>query len=392
MRKEIQFSSLVEVNPQTVLASRVVPFIGMEDVSEDGRLINVGLRPSGEISGGLSVFRNGDVLFAKITPCMENGKGAHVVGLNSDVGLGSTEFHVLRARPGVEARYIFHWTQSKKFRRAAEAMMTGSAGQRRVPAEFFHRYAIPWFALKDQQRIVEILDAVDRHLSDGAGELAKQTLMRSALVEDLIVAATVSSGVSLRLGDFAQISGGVTLGSEPGGESSVELPYLRVANVQDGYFDTDDMKLVRILRSQVDQFSLKAGDLLLTEGGDWDKVGRGAVWDGRLQPCLYQNHLFRVRCDPRRVLSEYLAMYTSSARGKRYFARIAKQTSNLATINSTEIKAMPVPVPPLELQYGFVQSIRDLDDRIEKSNRSLAEMYSIKQGLMDDLLTGRVRV
>lgn len=300
---------------------------------------------------------------------------------------------VLRAdRSKVDPRWIEAMLRSRWGQQHLEShCFTGSTNQVELSRSDLLETRVPVPDLDEQRRLAEILDAVDQQLSDRTKELAKLALLREALVKDSIAAAIVASGGYRGLGELAQIASGVTLGSEPTGASSVELPYLRVANVQDGYFDTGEMKLVRVLRSQVERYSLRAGDLLLTEGGDWDKLGRGAVWDGHLQPCLYQNHLFRVRCDLRWILPEYLALYTSSTQGRAYFARIAKQTSNLATINSTELKAMQVPVPPLNVQHKLVDSIQSCAESIERSKKMLTTMRSLKQGLVEDLLTGRVR-
>jgi type I restriction enzyme, S subunit len=393
MRKQIAFAELVQINPRTRMTGRTVPFIGMEDVSEEGVLHGVRERPTSELSSGLTSFRDHDVLFAKITPCMENGKGAYVTGLGDALGFGSTEFHVLRAASGVEPRYIYHWTRTPRMRRAAAAMMTGSAGQRRVPVQFFSRFRIPNMPMNEQRRIAEILDAVDEQITVTSRKLAKQEGVEQGLVVSGIGAVTQSMSHSeCRLGNLAAVASGVTLGNEPSGGSSVKLPYLRVANVQDGYIDTAEIKMLRISRSQIEQFSLRQGDVLLTEGGDWDKLGRGAVWDGHLAPCLYQNHVFRLRCDGRLILPEYLALYVSSPMGKAYFMRIAKQTTNLATINSTQLKAMPVPVPSLGSQRRLVDSLATYEKNLQSERRMLATMLAMKQGLMEDLLSGRVQV
>src|SRR5690606_15758042 len=110
-----------------------VPFIPMTDVSESGRWTFKQSRPLKSVTAGFTAFEEGDVLVAKITPCLENGKGVHAVGLENGIGFGSTEFHVLRARMGNEPRFVFHLSQWRRFRRAAESQMVGSAGQQRVP-------------------------------------------------------------------------------------------------------------------------------------------------------------------------------------------------------------------------------------------------------------------
>jgi type I restriction enzyme S subunit len=150
--------------------------------------------------------------------------------------------------------------------------------------------------------------------------------------------------VSLR--DIADIETGITLGRELGPASSVEYPYLRVANVQDGYVDTSDLKMIRILPSELPRYRLQEGDILLTEGGDFDKLGRGAVWDGSVAVCLHQNHIFRVRLRTG-LHPRFFAAYMASRAGRAYFLSCAKQTTNLASINKSQLAAMPVPVPSI---------------------------------------------
>ncbi|WP_413801586.1 hypothetical protein [Streptomyces iranensis] len=193
------------------------------------------------------------------------------------------------------------------------------------------------------------------------------------------------------LGSVANVSSGVTLGSEPVGKGTVELPYLRVANVLDGKIDTTDVKRVRILESQYERFALREGDLLLTEGGDLDKLGRGAVWDGRIEPCLHQNHVFRVRCGTQ-MLPEFLALYVASSMGRAYFQSVGKQTTNLASINSTQVKGMPVPAPTVEEQERLLEPIRAVRGRTDSLREQLSKLSMVRQGLVEDLFGGATQV
>ncbi|MFJ5529167.1 hypothetical protein [Streptomyces sp. NPDC093261] len=184
-----------------------------------------------------------------------------------------------------------------------------------------------------------------------------------------------------RLDRLAEVTGGVTLGPRIPSGSSVELPYLRVANVQDGYICTDDIKTLRVAKESVERFRVRPGDVLLTEGGDFDKLGRGAVWDGRIDPCLHQNHVFRVRCSEK-LLPEFLALYLASPAGRSYFLRIAKQTTNLATISSSQLKAMPVPLVPLQQQWhavGIATAVREVKRGVE---RSIEKLRSVRLGMV----------
>jgi type I restriction enzyme, S subunit len=189
------------------------------------------------------------------------------------------------------------------------------------------------------------------------------------------------------LDSLANVAGGIALGASVPSGASVVLPYLRVANVQDGYLAMDDVKTLRVSASSVERFRLKRGDVLLTEGGDFDKLGRGAVWDGRIDPCIHQNHVFRVRCYESKLLPEFLALYMASPEGRAYFLRIAKQTTNLATISSSQLKAMPVPCLPLTEQRRIIAVIDAVSEQERAFEASIAKLRSLKRGLVDDLLT-----
>jgi type I restriction enzyme S subunit len=174
------------VNTTTLEPDALVSFIPMSDVSEMGQWTGKQARRLSEVRNGYTAFQEGDVLFAKITPCMENGKGCHAVGLVNGVGFGTTEFHVLRAKPGGDVRFIYHWLHSEALRRKAEAMMTGSAGQQRVPAEFFEQYKIPLLPFSDQRRIAGILDTVDAAIQHTEALIAKLKQVKAGLLHDLL--------------------------------------------------------------------------------------------------------------------------------------------------------------------------------------------------------------
>lgn len=184
----------------------------------------------------------------------------------------------------------------------------------------------------------------------------------------------------VRLAEIADIGTGVTLGRDLGDSYSVEYPYLRVANVQDGRIDTSDVKNIRIFPSELTRYRLQAGDILLTEGGDFDKLGRGAVWDGRIPSCLHQNHIFRVRL--RSDFSpQFFSAYMRSAAGRAYFLSCAKQTTNLASINKTQLSAMPVPAPPPSEQQRIAEILDSADDQIQVSLRLFAKQEETLKSL-----------
>ncbi|MGS2590586.1 restriction endonuclease subunit S [Streptomyces hebeiensis] len=246
-------------------------------------------------------------------------------------------------------------------------------------------------AMAEQRRIVAAHAAFERRIAALQGVLGKLTATESALARAALAQEDIDRWEQVLLQAVASVAAGVTLGSEPVGDGTVELPYLRVANVLDGRIDTTDVKKVRILRSRYERFALCKGDLLLTEGGDLDKLGRGAVWDGRLDSCLHQNHVFRVRCGER-ILPDFLALCTASAEGRAYFQRVGKQTTNLASINSTQVKQMPVPLPGVEEQKRIIAPIQAIRSRRTALERQIAKLRTVQQGVVEDLLRGAVRL
>ena len=160
--KRISFSNLVEINPTTTINKEEVSLITMSDISEEGEIINPIKAQTYELKGkGLTPFKDYDILFAKITPCMENGKGAIAKNLYNGLGLGSTEFHVLRPKLDTDLYYCYYLTMSKTFRKQAEKQMTGSAGQKRVQPEFFDFYKVCAPSIEQRKIIGDKLYEID---------------------------------------------------------------------------------------------------------------------------------------------------------------------------------------------------------------------------------------
>jgi len=161
--------------------------------------------------------------------------------------------------------------------------------------------------------------------------------------------------------DALVIVSGVTKGQRiPYGETSVEVPYLRVANVQRGWLDLSEVKSIAVRISDVDRYRLANQDILMTEGGDWDKLGRAAIWRGEITRCIHQNHIFRLRIPSDSILPEWVVLYANSECGRRFFEDSSKQTTNLASINLTQLRSCPIPLPPLAEQRRIVAKVDEL--------------------------------
>ena len=282
----------------------------------------------------------------------------------------------------------------------------GGAGRNRtLNQKFTAEIPVPVPPLGEQKKIVAILSSVDE-----AMEATQLVINQLQVVKRAMLARLLTRGLPGRhtrfkqtglgeapdewevvpLSEVAFVQTGVARGKAV--ESGVELPYLRVANVQDGRVDLSEMRTILVEERSVERYSLKSGDVLFTEGGDADKLGRGCVWRGQIDPCLHQNHVFAVRTNGVRLQAEYLAYLAASPGGKAYFLDSAKQTTNLASINSTQLKAFPVPLASLEEQAQIVRSIAVVEARLACEGGCASQLHALKAALMSVLLTGEVRV
>lgn len=193
-----------------------------------------------------------------------------------------------------------------------------------------------------------------------------------------------------KLGEVAFVQSGAQVGRN-GIVDPVDMPYLRVANVQDGYLDLREIKTIKVEASQVSRYRLCTGDILMTEGGDADKLGRGHIWQGQVDPCLHQNHIFAVRVDRDCLMPEFLAAYLTTSAGKTYFLRAAKQTTNLATINTSQLRAMPLLLPPLPEQKAILKVLGATQGAVATIDALIEKQLVRKKTLVEELVTGRRR-
>ena len=175
--KNIPLREVTIINPRPnkeIDDETLVSFIPMRCVEElSGHFSTDGNRKAGEVRKGYTSFKDGDVLFAKVTPCMENGKGAVMKGLTNGVGFGSTEFFVLRPTEALDANYLFHYIFQNNFRQEAARNMTGAVGLRRVPKPYLEQQLIPLPPLPEQRRIVAEIEKQFTRLDAGVAALKR---------------------------------------------------------------------------------------------------------------------------------------------------------------------------------------------------------------------------
>ena len=390
--------------------------VPMELLSDDGVIDMSNQQSVEEAQSGLTLFEQGDVLFAKITPCMENGKGAFVGKLPTRYAFGSTEFHVLRPSREVDGQFLYYATFNPVFRAYAAENMTGAAGQKRVSSRFLKDTRLFLPPLPEQQRIAAYLDASCAAIDAAVAAKRRQLETLDALCKT-IIQRSVTRGISARvplestgnawmeqiprgwklvcLKRIAEIQGGLTLGKQYEGPL-IERPYLRVGNVQDGHLDLDDVSVIELPASIAATVELRPDDVLMTEGGDLDKLGRGYLWKGEIPGCLHQNHIFAVRCFLHKLKPMFLTYVTAAKYGRDYFEATGKKTTNLACTNATKVGEFPIPLPPLTEQEAICvhldEKLCELKRIVTGIETQIATLTAYRKSLIHECVTGQRRV
>ena len=284
----------------------------------------------------------------------------------------------------LDREFLFHALKAKAHDVGANHAVLGKVLNKRKVQEI----KIPLPTLEEQRRIVGILNR--------AAKIERLRAQAAETLREFVPALFVKMfgdqdqiGVKFRclpLRETAVIVSGATKGRKINPADAIEVPYLRVANVQDGFLNLSEIKTLTIRRGEERKFALAPGDLVMTEGGDPDKLGRAAVWNGELVYCAHQNHVFRVRPHTEVVLTDYLREIVGSAYGKAYFISVAKRTTGIASINKSQLGDFPVPVPPVSRQALYAATIQRFREIALAGSFAATSSAALTASLMNRLL------
>jgi type I restriction enzyme S subunit len=255
----------------------------------------------------------------------------------------------------------------------------------------FSSIELPIPPLEIQQKIVAVLKKAEQIIQKRKiADTLMDKYLKSIFIEMFGDPLENSKKWDVRyLEQVADVVSGVTKGRKLEGRELVSVPYMRVANVQDGALNLNEIKTIDVLPSDVEKYQLRVGDLLMTEGGDPDKLGRCALWRGEVEKCIHQNHIFRVRVNTDVLLPEYLSFLVGDRYGKNYFLRAGKQTTGIATINSKQLKAFPILIPQKALQVKFTQIVNSVREASAKQKIVLENLNILFASLMNGMLEKR---
>lgn len=331
--------------------------------------------------------------------------------------------HRIRPFHGIEVKYLRYLLEHMSKEGSLLPYATGST-IKHLPQQQIRRLPIHLPPTAEQQRIVAALEEHLTRLERGTSQVSKlaqridrfrDSLMTAACTGRLIAGANFHLGAAkpsvansidgnlpeipdhwswARLGEIAEVVGGVTKDTKSQNNPALtEVPYLRVANVQRGRLDLTNVTHIRVSPKKAKQLELKVGDVLLNEGGDRDKLGRGWIWEGQIPGCIHQNHVFRARVTDGLLHPKLLAWHANGF-GKRWCEINGKQSVNLASISLSKIKLLPVPIPPPEEQRQLVaeaeQYLTLLDNAEQAVQATLGRARLLRRSLLKEAFSGRL--
>ncbi len=313
----------------------------------------------------------------------------------------------------LDTHFTFYWFLAH---RQLLISLASGGGQPNINQDIIRSLRIPTPPLFEQRIIATFLDYqtanVDALITKKEQHVALLQEKRTALISQAVTkgldptAALKDSEVEWlgmipehwevrRLKFVANVLPGVAKGRDLGERDTIEMPYLRVANVQDGYLDLSDIATITVGVDEVDRYLLQPGDVLMNEGGDFDKLGRGYVWDGMINPCLHQNHVFAVR--PHMKTNAYwINIVTQTLYAKHYFILKSKQSTNLASISGTNLKELPILLPPIEERSAIMNYISTMTGKIDaliaRIREGIEKVKEYRIALISAAVTGKIDV
>lgn len=382
----VKLKDVAEINPRlpkNVDESQIVTFLPMAAVSEQGQILKQEKRILNETRKGFTYFEKNDVVVAKITPCFENGKAAYLGSLETQIGFGTTEFHVIRADiEKLDAKYLFYLVWNKWFRHLGERNMSGSGGQKRVPADFLKELEIPLPPLDEQKRIAAILDKADaiRRKRQQAIQLADDFL-RSVFLDMFGDPVTNPKGWEVKsLKDIARIQIG-PFGTQLHKEDYIEngIPLINPTHIVKGeIIPKANLTISNEKHASLSEYHLKTGDIVMGRRGE---MGRCAIVNSKEEGWMCGTGSLFIRPKQTGVFSEYLNKLLSSQAIKNHLES-ESQGATMPNLNKTIVGNIKIPVPTDEVleQFTVIKEtfLKTKSSVIDSLNAPLFESLSQK--------------
>ena len=377
--------------------SDLISFVPMEDLPTTEKYLTATQdRELREVYSGYTYFADGDVLFAKITPCFQNGKLAIAKNLNNGIGFGSSEFVVLRPSEMVDDQFLYYFLSRATFREEGMARMSGAVGHQRVPKEFIEEYQIPLPPLDEQKRIVDILDEAFKSIAHARDNTEKNLAGASELNDSLIDRVLFSrreEWEEVPLGDIATFKNGLNYTRDSRGQT---LPIVGVGDFKDNFYvPIPELDTVTIDGDLDSAFALRQDDILtVRSNGSRKLIGRCMLVPEVATTISYSGFVIRIRFDTRQMCPRFLLQFLKSRKTVDKLTR-GGGGANINNINQTKLSKLPI-LFPRDLREQ--QRIADIMDGLSEMTGQLESIYEqkmsdldeLKQSLLNKAITGQL--
>lgn len=368
-----QMATNVNVRVDDPAEAGVDYYVGLEHLDSDSVKIRRWGSP-GDVTATKLLFEPGDIIFGRRRAYQRK------LGVAEWRGIASAHSLVLRAKPDVVLpEFLPFFMQSDLFMERAQQISVGSLSPT-INWKTLAREEFELPPLEEQRRIAFACTKLDGLIGGLQDAISINAKVRDSIVKDFFQSTDVIFSIT-RLEVIGQVSYGVTV-NQMRRKFQDQLPYLRVANVQRGCVDLTEVKSIGTTQGDSD-YELRKHDILMVEGhADAGEIGRAAIWNSELERALHQNHLIRFRPDVEIVMPEFALAFLNSSIGRTYFRSRAKSTSGLNTINSTVVKAMPIPLPCIDDQSALCSRLRECDEAIAHLRNRLTGTLGMRKAFV----------
>src|SRR5258706_2469448 len=446
--------AVAAINPptnfDTLDPASEIPFIPMAAVAEEtGKIDLSARRPKREVAKGYVRFMEGDVIFAKITPCMENGKVAPVVGLPGEHAAGSTEFHVFRPA-ATDQRYLWYWLVGRGFRGRAKRNMSGSAGQLRVPVDWLRKADFPLAPLAEQRRIVARMDALFAEVAEGEAALAearkglgtfRRALLKAAVTGELTKdwrtanlksetghellsriatarATKAPAKARRRRNADAQPLDTYNLTELPEGWAWATVDEVKTGHQRNGIsipgtpsppgvkamrldaltargLNLNSVRYIPLPEDRIQDYRVNSGDLLISRAnGSPEFVGRAVYVADIGETVVFPDTIIRYPLGADQQIGWWIELAWNSPFGRSQIQRLAKTTAGILKISQEDIAQIALPIPPpaepAEILRRVSTALTAADDTLAMLDAEAADAARLKQSMLKAAFEGRL--
>ena len=405
----VRLGDVAEVNPKRppldCQPQDAVTFLPMSSIAEGlGGIDERDHRPYADVAKGYTYFEENDVLFAKITPCLQNGKHALATGLFRQFGFGTTEFHVVRAGRAVDNRFLFKTLTRPMNIEKCVRSFTGTAGQQRVQPEVLRALQMSLPPLPEQRAIADVLDSIDDAIERTEAVIAATETLRDSLLHELLTRGVPGwhaewkdvPGIGTIPTDWEVVRLGEVLDSTTYGTNEQlgdagNRVVLRMNNIQQGEIDFSEVKRAELAENELNDLDLRSGDILFNRTNSLDLVGKIGMIRDVPEPVSFASYLVRLRTKTNRARPTWLAALLGSSIYQSRIRRFATPGVSQANVNPTSLRSLTIPLPSIVEQANMIAVLDGVREQLQRNRRELQALQYAKSALADALLNGRAR-